>query len=80
MDETEKIRELLDSPEFKQQFRDSLVEEARQTGTALHYMDELGRYVEEWPATGELYEVWYDKATDKTIRIKTLRQPEHQLS
>ncbi|GEM_PF-3574763 len=80
MDETEKISALLDSQEFKKQFRDSVVEEARQTGTALHYIDKQGRYVEEWPATGALYEVRYDKNTDQTIRLRTLRQPEPQLS
>lgn len=80
MNETNSINDLLDSSEFKQQFRDNLVEEARQTNTALHYIDAEGRYVEEWPATGALYEVQYDKVTDKTIRIKTLRQPEPVLS
>lgn len=67
--------QLLHSDESKQLFRDSLVEEAKQTGTALHYIDAQGRYVEEWPATGELYEVRYDSKTDETIRIKTLREP-----
>lgn len=76
MSETEKIRAVLNSPEFKKQFRDNLVEEARQTGTALHYVDTEGRYVEEWPATGELYEVQYDQKTDQTIRLQDLRKSE----
>ncbi len=68
----EKIRAALDSPEFKKRFRDNLVEEARRTGTMLYYQDEEGRSVEEWPATGELYEVRYDAATDKVIRLRAL--------
>ena len=72
----EKIRAALDSPEFKKRFRDNLVEEARRTGTALHYIDSEGRYVEEWPATGELYEVRYDVTTDATIRLRTLHTAE----
>lgn len=72
MDEIKEMRALLDSPEFKKRFRDNLVEEARKTGTSLSYVDSEGRYVEEWPATGELYEVRHDVATDRTIRIQTL--------
>ena len=74
------MNDLLDSPEFRQQFRNTLVEEARQTNTALHYVDAEGRYVEEWPATGALYEVRYDQQTDTTIRVRTFRQPEPVLS
>jgi hypothetical protein len=80
MNESDTIRAALDSPEFKQRFRDHLVEEARQTNTALHYIDAEGRYVEECPATGALYEVRYDKETDQSIRIRTLRHPEPVLS
>lgn len=80
MNEMAIIRTALDSQEFKERFRDNLVEEAQQTNTALHYIDEQGRSIEEWPATGERYEVRYDKLSDKTIRIKPLHQPKPALS
>ena len=56
--------QLLHSDKSKQLFRESLVEEARQTGTMLYHTDSEGRWVEEWPATGELYEVCHDRKTD----------------
>lgn len=74
MSEIGKIRAVLDSQEFKKRFRDNLVEEARQTRTALHYVDAKGRYVEEWPVTGELYEVRYDALTDQPIRLQALHK------
>ncbi len=75
MDEFISIRTLLNSKEFKQQFRDNVTEEARDTNTAIHYIDEEGCYVEEWPATGELYEVRYDAIADKIIRLQALHKP-----
>lgn len=71
--------QLLHSDESKRLFRESLVEEARQTGTMLYYTDNEGRWVEEWPATGELYEVRRDIDSDTIVRIKTLHQSEPAL-
>jgi hypothetical protein len=45
----------LETPEFKQQHRARLVAEARAASTSLTYLDESGRCIQEWPATGERY-------------------------
>ena len=47
----------LDTPEFKQAHRARLVAEARAARTSITYLDEQGRYIQEWPATGERYVV-----------------------
>lgn len=67
---------VLHSDESKGLFRQNLLEEARKTNTMLYYTDLEGRWVEEWPATGELYEVQYDPKADKIIRLQTLHQLE----
>ncbi|MBC3785993.1 hypothetical protein [Spirosoma utsteinense] len=76
----QEANQLLHSQESKQLFRENLIEEARRTGTMLYYTDSEGRWVEEWPATGELYEVRRDVNTDTIIRIGTLHRSEPALS
>ena len=45
----------IQTTEFKQQHRARLVSEARAARTSLTYLDETGRCIQEWPATGERY-------------------------
>lgn len=47
----------LDTPEFKHAHRARLVAEARAARTSLTYLDDAGRCIQEWPATGERYVV-----------------------
>jgi hypothetical protein len=47
----------LTTPEFQKSIEEQLRAEAAAANTFLSYRDEQGRYVHEYPATGEVYEV-----------------------
>ncbi|TYZ12668.1 hypothetical protein FY528_05095 [Hymenobacter lutimineralis] len=47
----------LTTPEFQTAIGEQLRAEAAAANTFLSYRDEQGRYVHEYPATGEVYEV-----------------------
>lgn len=47
----------LATPEFQQAIQAQLRDEAAAAHTFLSYQDAQGRYVHEYPATGEVYEV-----------------------
>ncbi|MET4108990.1 hypothetical protein [Hymenobacter sp. UYP22] len=47
----------LTTPEFQKSIGEQLRAEAAAANTFLSYRDEQGRYVHEYPATGEVYEV-----------------------
>jgi len=51
------IPAILASEEFKQTNWAILRAEAAAANTFLNYIDERGRYIHEYPETGELYEV-----------------------
>lgn len=62
----------LDSPEFQQAHRARLVAEARAARTSITYMDETGRCIQEWPATGERYVVELQAGGGEPVRIARL--------
>lgn len=47
----------LTTPDFQNAIREQLRTEAAAANTFLSYRDEQGRYLHEYPATGEVYEV-----------------------
>jgi hypothetical protein len=57
---------IIQTAEFQQEYQAAIREQARQHNSFIAYLDEQGRLVREYPATGELYEV---SATLKTLTL-----------
>jgi len=78
------LSEIIQTAEFQQDYQAAIREQARQHNSFIAYLDEQGRLVREYPATGELYEVSADRETLTLLSIngapmpteKTIRPPE----
>jgi len=63
------IGEMLKDPEFQTRFEDSVSGAARRTNSFIAYMDEQGRMVREYPATGEIFQTSADRKTMRLLSV-----------
>jgi hypothetical protein len=61
---------IIQTAEFQQDYQVAIREQARQHNSFIAYLDEQGRLVREYPATGKLYEV---STTQKTLTLFSVR-------
>lgn len=57
------IGEMLKDPEFQARFEDIVSGTARRNNSFIAYIDEQGRMVREYPATGEIFQPSADRQT-----------------
>ncbi|WP_198992882.1 hypothetical protein [Hymenobacter sp. BT559] len=60
---------MLQDPDFQERFVDEVSGEARRNHSFIAYLDEQGRMVREYPATGEVFQPSADR---KTMRLLSL--------
>ena len=63
------IGEMLKDPEFQARFEDNVSGEARRKNTFIAYVDEQGRMVREYPATGEVFQPSTDRKTMRLLSV-----------
>ena len=62
----------LTTPAFQQAINEQLRAEAAAANTFLSYRDEQGRYVHEYPATGEIYEVSLTQPQTRRLLVEVV--------
>ena len=57
MSQLANLSEIIKDPEFQRDYQAAIREKARQHNSFIAYEDEAGRLVQEYPASGEVYQV-----------------------
>lgn len=63
------ISEMLQDADFQDKFEDEVSGAARRTNSFIAYMDEQGRMVREYPATGEMFQPSADRKTMRLLSV-----------